>query len=123
MNAESFRYWLETAQHSRTNWNEIGCDVTRLAAIEHVRNKYSSLSQALYTAVVINLIKLIDIVNIALNYCTELLKRWICMISTQIINKNSTFKVDYNRDIDSGECSFCSVVVPSQYGSVHWDNT
>ena len=43
------------------------------------------------------------------------------MISTQIININSIFKVDYNRDIDLGECSFCSVVVPSQPGLVHWD--
>ena len=45
------------------------------------------------------------------------------MISTQIINANSTFKVDYNRDIDSGDYSFCSVAVPSQYGSIHWDAT
>ena len=85
----------------------------------HVRNKYSLLSQALYTAVVVNVIKLNDIVNSALNYCTGLLKRWICMISTQIFNKNSTFEVDYNRDIDLGEYSFCSIAVPSQSGSVH----
>ena len=45
------------------------------------------------------------------------------MISIQISSKNSTFKVVYNRDIDLGENSFCSVTVPSQFGSVHWDAT
>ena len=45
------------------------------------------------------------------------------MISRQIINKNSIFKVDYNRSIDSGEYSFCSSVVPSQSGLVHWEAT
>ena len=91
--------------------------------MEHVRNKNSLLSQALFTAVVINLIKIIDIVNFVLNYCTELLKRWIFLISTQKGNKNSTFEVDYIRNIDSGENCFCSVTVPSQSGSVNWDAT
>ena len=45
------------------------------------------------------------------------------MISTQLSNKNSTFKVEYNKDIDLGEDSFSSVTVPSQFGSVHWDAT
>ena len=45
------------------------------------------------------------------------------MISTKIININSTFKVDYNRDIDSDEYSFYSVGVPSRSGSIHWDAT
>ena len=45
------------------------------------------------------------------------------MISTQKINKNSAFKVDYSRDLDLGKNSFCSVAVPSQSGSVHWDAT
>ena len=89
-----------------------GCTAT-------VRNEYSLSSQSLCNAVVINLIKLIDIVNFALNYCTEVLKRWICMISTQISNKNSTVKVDYNRDIDLGEYSLCSVTVPFQSGLLH----
>ena len=45
------------------------------------------------------------------------------MISTRTSIKNSTFKVDYNRDIDLGEYSFCSLTVASQSGSVHWDGT
>ena len=45
------------------------------------------------------------------------------MISTQTSNKNSTFKVDCNRDIDLDEYSFCSVTFPFQSGSVHWDAT
>ena len=122
VNTELFRIFLETAQHNITrewNWS----DVTRLVSTEHVRNKALLLSRALYTAVVINLIKLIDIVSFALSYCTELLRRWICIISTQISNKKGNFKVNYKRDIDLGEHSFSSVTFPYQSGSVHWDST
>ena len=45
------------------------------------------------------------------------------MIITYIFNINSTVKLDYNRDRDSGEYSFCSEVVPSQSGSKYCDAT
>ena len=67
--------------------HQIGSDGTRT-------EKNSILSQALYIAVVINLIKLIDIVNFTLKYCTEFSKGWISVISTEIIIKNSTFKAE-----------------------------
>ena len=101
------------------DWSE----VTRLVSTQNVGIKTSILSQASNTAVVINLIKHSDFGNFALNYCAELLKRRICTISTKNFIENNTVEVDYNRDIDSGGHSICSVVIQSQSGSLQRNAT
>ena len=74
-----------------------------MVATEHVGNKYSTLGQALDIAAVFNLIKFIEKSIFALNLCTEILTKWICKISTQISKRNSTFKVDFNGDMNLGQ--------------------